>query len=403
MARPGLMGKLSIADLDLAGKRVLLRVDFNVPIENGRVTDDARIVAALPTIRHALEHGAAVVLMSHLGRPKGVARPELSLRPVRERLAERLGQEVTFVDDCVGPEAERAASALGPGQVLLLENLRFHAGEEKPEKEPGFARALARLGDTYVNDAFGTAHRAHASMVALAEQFPVRACGFLLAREIDFLGRVLSAPERPFLAILGGAKVSDKIPLIENLLAHVDAIAVGGAMAYTLLAAAGHRVGASRVETDRLDLSREIEAKARRHGVAILLPCDHVCGREFERSTEPRVIDAIDIPDGWMGLDIGPRTVAAFREPISRARTIVWNGPMGVFEWPAFAEGTFAVARACAENRGLTIVGGGDSAAAAERAGLSERFRHVSTGGGASLELLEGKELPGIAVLTERG
>jgi len=397
------MGKLSIADLDLGGKRVLLRVDFNVPIRDGRVTDDARIVAALPTIRHALEHGASVVLMSHLGRPKGTPKLELSLAPVRERLAELLGREVVFAADCVGPAAERAASALRPGQVLLLENLRFHVGEEKPEQEPGFAPALGRLGDCYVNDAFGTAHRAHASMVALAEQFPQRAAGFLLAREIEYLGRVLAAPERPFLALLGGAKVSDKIPLIRSLLGQVDAIAIGGAMAYTLLAARGHRVGSSRVETDRLELSREIDAEAGRRGVEIRLPCDHVCGREFAEATERLTVDEVDIPDGWMGLDIGPRSLAAFRERIGSARTILWNGPMGVFEWPAFAEGTFAVARACAESGALSIVGGGDSAAAAHQAGLVERFTHVSTGGGASLELLEGKVLPGIAVLTERG
>ncbi len=395
------MAKLSISDVDLRGKRVLLRVDFNVPIRDGRVADDARIVAALPTIHYALEHGAAIVLLSHLGRPKGTVRPELSLAPVRDRLAERLGRDVAFVPDCVGPAAERAASALAPGDVLLLENLRFHPGEEKPDKEPGFAEALARLGDAYVNDAFGTAHRAHTSMVALALCFRERACGFLLQREIDYLGRVLAAPERPFLALLGGAKVSDKIPLIQSLLGRVDAIAVGGAMAYTLLAARGHRVGASRVEADRLELSRELDAEAQRQGVEIRLPCDHVCGREFALGTERCTVEGIDIPDGWMGLDIGRRTIAAFGERIRAARTIVWNGPMGVFEWPAFAEGTFAVARACAESGGLTIVGGGDSAAAAAAAGLTDRFSHVSTGGGASLEFLEGRELPGIAALSE--
>ena len=396
------MAKLGIADLDLDGKRVLLRVDFNVPIRDGRVTDDARIVAALPTIRHAIERGASVVLMSHLGRPKGAPKPELSLAPVRDRLAELLGRPVAFATDCVGPEAERGASALRPGDVLLLENLRFHPGEEKPEKEPEFAPALARLGDVYVNDAFGTAHRAHASMVALAQRFPRRAAGFLLAREVEYLGRVLAAPERPFLALLGGAKVSDKIPLIQNLLGRVDAIAIGGAMAYTLLAARGNRVGASRVEADRLDLSREIGSEARRRGVEILLPSDHVCGRELAETTERRTIDEVDIPDGWMGLDIGPRTIAAFCERIGAAKTILWNGPMGVFEWPAFAGGTFAVARACAESKALSIVGGGDSAAAALNAGLTDRFTHVSTGGGASLELLEGKVLPGIAALSEQ-
>ena len=394
--------KLSLEDLDLRGKRVLLRVDFNVPIRDGRVTDDARIVAALPTIRYALDHGAAVVLLSHLGRPQGAPDPGLSLAPVRARLAEILRRDVSFVRDCVGPDAERAASTLRPGDVLLLENLRFHPGEEKPEKEPGFAAALARLGDCYVNDAFGTAHRAHASIVALAEAFPRRAAGFLLAREIEYLGRLLASPERPFLALLGGAKVSDKIPLVENLLSKVDAIAVGGAMAYTFLAARGQSVGSSRIEADRVELSRQIEAEATRQEVEILLPVDHVCGREFAATTERRVVDTVDIPDGWMGLDIGPRSVASFCERIASARTILWNGPMGVFEWPAFAEGTFGVARACAESRATTIVGGGDSAAAARAAGLTERFTHVSTGGGASLELLEGKTLPGVAALTDR-
>ena len=396
------MNKLSVEDLDLAGKRVLMRVDFNVPLEGGAVADDQRIVAALPTIRAALERGASVVLMSHLGRPKGQVRPELSLRPVADVLARHLGRPVGFVADCVGPEAERAASALAPGQVLLLENLRFHPGEEKPALEPGFADALARLGQVYINDAFGTAHRAHASMVAVAEKFDRRAAGHLMAKELDYLGRALASPERPFLALLGGAKVGDKIELIENLLQRVDGLLVGGAMAYTFLAARGTAVGASRVEQDKLDLARRVGERAASRGVEIALPVDHVCGREFAEATESRTVDAPEIPEGWMGLDIGPRTVRLYAERIARARTILWNGPMGVFEWPRFAAGTMAVARACAESPAVTIVGGGDSASAAVRSGLGERFSHISTGGGASLELLEGKALPGVVALTDR-
>jgi len=396
------MNKLSIDDLDLAGKTVLMRVDFNVPIRDGEVDNDNRIVAALPTIRTAIERGAAVILMSHLGRPKGQAKPEFSLRPVRDKLAQHLGTEVRFVEDCVGPQAEQAAAELKPGDVLLLENLRFHPGEQKPDTEPGFVDALARLGECYVNDAFGTAHRAHASMVGVAEHFDRRAAGYLMAKELDYFGQALASPGRPFVALLGGAKVSDKILLIENLLDKVDAILVGGAMAYTFLAAQGHAVGASRVEDDKLDLARDLFVKAADKGVDLLLPTDHVCGREFDEATEVRQVKTTEIPEGWMGLDIGAGTIETFAERITAAGTIVWNGPMGVFEWSAFAEGTMALARACAQSDAVTIVGGGDSASAAKKSGLADRFSHISTGGGASLELLEGKQLPGVAVLTDK-
>ena len=396
------MNKLSIDDLDLDGKKVLMRVDFNVPIRDGKVDNDNRIVAALPTIRVALERGAAVILMSHLGRPKGQVMPEFSLRPVRDTLAEQLGREVRFVEDCVGPAAEQAAAELQPGDVLLLENLRFHPGEEKPDSEPGFTDALARLGDSYVNDAFGTAHRAHASMVGVAEHFDRRAAGYLMAKELDYFGQALASPRRPFVALLGGAKVSDKILLIENLLEKVDEILIGGAMAYTFLAAQGVAVGDSRVEEDKLDLARDLLAKAADKGVELLLPSDHVCGREFDEATEVRRVETAEIPQGWMGLDIGAGTIETFGEHIDAAGTIVWTGPMGVVEWPAFAEGTMALARACADSDAVTIVGGGDSASAAKKSGLADRFSHISTGGGASLELLEGKQLPGVAVLTDK-
>jgi 3-phosphoglycerate kinase len=397
------MNKLSIEDLDLEGKKVLMRVDFNVPINDaGKVDNDKRIVAALPTIRYALDHGAALILMSHLGRPKGQVRPEFSLRPVCDCLAGHLGRSVRFAEDCVGPVAEKAAAALQSGDVLLLENLRFHPGEEKPGEEPGFSQALAGLGDCYVNDAFGTAHRAHSSMVAVAEKFDRRAAGFLMAKEMEYFGKALASPERPFVALLGGAKVSDKILVLENLLDHIDVLMVGGAMAYTLLRARGIPVGSSRVEEDKLDVAAGILAKAEQRNVDLLLPVDHVCGREFDADTEFRVVDEAAIPDGWMGLDIGRQTIEAYAARLREAKTVIWNGPMGVFEWAPFAEGTMDLARVCAESDAVTIVGGGDSASAAKKSGLADKFSHISTGGGASLELLEGKELPGIKVLTDR-
>jgi phosphoglycerate kinase len=393
------MAKLNIADLDLDGRRVLMRVDFNVPIREGAIDSDERIVAALPTIRHALRSGASVVLISHLGRPKGEVDPELSLRPVAACLAGHLGREVAFAGDCIGDEARAAVGDLSRGKVLLLENLRFHPGEKKPDEEPGFAESLAEHGDVYVNDAFGTAHRAHASMVAVAERFERRAAGFLLARELEYFGKALSEPALPFMTVLGGAKVSDKILVIEHLLDRVDRLIIGGAMAYTFLRARGIAVGDSRVEEDKLDLASSILDEAKAIGVELLLPTDHVCGRAFEEDTEHETFEAI--PDGWMGLDIGPLTARRYAAAIAEAGTVIWNGPMGVFEWPAFAEGTMALARACAESNALTIVGGGDSASAAKKSGLADRFDHISTGGGASLALLEGKTLPGVAVLTD--
>jgi phosphoglycerate kinase len=396
------LDKLTVRDLDLRGRKVLVRVDFNVPLRDGEVEDDQRVRAALPTLELALDRGAALIVMSHLGRPKGQRKPELSLRPVAACLARHLGRDVAFAGDCVGEEAERLARELRPGGVLLLENLRFHPGEERPSSEPDFAERLAALGERYVNDAFGTAHRAHASMVAVAEHFTEPAAGLLMAKELEFFGRLAASPERPYVAVLGGAKASDKIPVVEKLLGKVDALLVGGAMAYTFLRAAGASVGASRIEEDRLEAARDTLARAKSRRVDVLLPVDHVCGRAFAADTEWRVVASRDIPGGWLGLDIGPATAEAFAARIRDAATVVWNGPMGVFEWEPFAAGTLAVARACAESRGLTIVGGGDSAAAAARSGYADRFDHISTGGGASLELLEGKTLPGVAALSDR-
>ena len=395
------MAKLSIADLDLDGRTVLMRVDFNVPIRDRTVDNDKRIVAALPTIHHALAHGAAVVLMSHLGRPKGKVQPEFSLRPVAACLTGHLGQEVGFADDCIGEAVTARVEALRPGNTLLLENLRFHPGEQKPDREPRFADALARLGDVYVNDAFGTAHRAHASMVAVAEHFEQRAAGFLLVKELEYFNRALSDPARPFVAVLGGAKVSDKILVLQNLLDKVDRLIVGGAMAYTFLRSQGIEVGDSRVEQDKLDVATRIVAAAAEKNVDLLLPVDHVCGRAFDAATPPEVVHGTAIPPGRMGLDIGPETARAYAQAIATAGTVIWNGPMGVFEWAAFSAGTMSLARACAESSALTIVGGGDSASAAKKSGLADRFDHISTGGGASLQLLEGKTLPGVAVLSD--
>jgi phosphoglycerate kinase len=382
--------------LDLAGKRVLVRVDFNVPLDDDqRITDDTRVRAALPTLRRILEAGGTPVLMSHLGRPKNGPEPRFSLDPVADRLADLLPEiEVAMVPACRGPVAEASVAAAPPGSVVLLENVRFEAGETKGDAQ--LAADFARLGDCFVLDAFGSAHRDHASVCGVARLLP-SAGGLLMEREIAAFSKVLDAPERPLVAILGGAKVSDKLTVIENLLDKVDALLIGGGMAYTFLAAAGEGIGSSLVQADQFELVRAAREKAAAKGVELLLPVDHVVGREFSAETEVQVVDAI--PDGWMGLDIGPRTRAAYVAAIAKSRTVVWNGPMGVFEWPAFEAGTREVGEAVAAADAYTVVGGGDSVAATEKFGLAERMSHISTGGGASLELLEGKLLPGIAVL----
>lgn len=389
------MAKKTIEDLNLAGKRVLMRVDFNVPLEDGKVADDMRIRAALPSITYVLDAGGSLVLMSHLGRPGGQVVDELRMTPVAKRLSELLGREVKTVSDCVGAEAFIAASSLEPGEVLLLENLRFHREETDGDDE--FAESLAQLGDVYVNDAFGTAHRAHASVAGVPRHLEA-AAGFLLEKEVKYLGDMLAAPKRPFVAILGGVKVSDKVTVIENLLKKVDCLLIGGAMSYTFMKAAGLPVGDSLVEEDRVELARVLIERA---GDKMLLPVDHLVAREVSATSETNTVDR-DIPDGWMGVDIGPRTVAIYCDKIESAGTVVWNGPMGIFEIESFAGGTEAVAQAVAESDAVTIIGGGDSAAAVNKFGLTDKMTHVSTGGGASLEFLEGKTLPGVAAIGEK-
>ena len=393
------MGKLSISDLDLRGKRVFMRVDFNVPIEGGRITDDTRIEASLPSIRYVLEKGGRLILASHLGRPKGKPEPKYSLKPVAARLSELLGKQVAFAPDCVGPEVEKMVSSLRDGDALLLENLRFHAEEEK--NDPAFARQLAALCDVYVNDAFGTAHRAHASTAGITKFVKQAAAGFLMQKELEALSHALTKAEKPYVAIVGGAKISDKIELIENLLNIATTILIGGAMAYTFFRARGLETGKSLVEVEKIDLAKELLARASQKKVPIELPVDHVVAPGLD-STDSQVTPVDRTPADRMGLDIGPETVRRYSEIVRRAKTIVWNGPMGVFEKPQFAEGTFAIARAVAESNAFSIVGGGDSAAAVARSGVESKITHISTGGGATLEFLSGRKLPGVEVLTDK-
>jgi len=403
------MAKLSIRDLDLKNRRVFIRVDFNVPLdEHGRVTDDTRIVETLPTIDYALQHRAHVILASHLGRPKGKPNPKMSLRPVAEHLRILLDKtksrdcNVGFSPECVGWEAEEMVKKLEPGQVLLLENLRFHPEEEANDEN--FAKSLAKLTDLYVNDAFGSAHRAHASTAGITKFVSKSAAGLLMEKELEYLGKVLAKPERPFIAVLGGAKVSDKIEVIHNLVPKVDALLIGGAMAYTFMKAQGREVGKSLVEDDKLELARQLLAEAKAKGLTFLLPVDEVVADKIDPAAQVATIDASQpIPAGKMGLDIGPKTRQRYADEIAKAKTILWNGPMGVFEVAPFAQGTVAIAQAVAKNRTATsIVGGGDSVAAVHQAGVADKITHISTGGGASLEFLEGKKLPGVEALSNK-
>ena len=393
------LNKKTVEDLDVAGKKVLVRCDFNVPLSDGKITSDKRIVASLPTIKYLIKNGAKVILCSHLGRPKGEFKSEFSLAPVAARLSELLGQEVKMAKDVVGESAQSLAASLKDGEVMLLENVRFH--KEETKNDPEFSKELASLADLYVNDAFGSAHRAHSSTTGVADYLP-SACGYLIQKEIEFMGNALANPKRPLVAILGGAKVSDKIGVITNLLDKCDTIIIGGGMAYTFMKALGYEIGTSLLEADRVDDAKAMMETAKAKGVKFIIPIDNKVGREYDPNTEAMVISSDNIPEGWMGLDIGPKTQALFADAIKGSGTVIWNGPMGVSEWENFAAGTIAVAKAVAESGAISIIGGGDSAAAVQKLGFADKMSHISTGGGASLEFLEGKELPGIAALSDK-
>ena len=395
------MNKKTVRDIDVTGKKVLVRCDFNVPLdkETGEITDNRRIRAAIPTIEYLINHSAKVILCSHLGRPKGEFNLKYSLKPVAEELSKLLGKEVKLAKDVIGEDAEKLTSEIKEGEVVLLENVRFHKEEE--ENDPEFAKKLASFAEIYVNDAFGTAHRAHASTAGVADYLPA-VSGFLIEKELEFLGNALDNPERPFVAILGGAKVSDKIGVIENLLDKVDTLIIGGGMAYTFYKAQGHSIGTSICEEDKIDLANDILNKAKEKNVKILLPIDNHVSAEYSNEAEDKYVESAEIPEGFMGLDIGPKTIELFKNAIKNAKTVVWNGPLGVTEFSKFEEGTKAIAEALAETEAVTVIGGGDSAAAVEKFGLADKMTHISTGGGASLEFLEGKVLPGIACLNNK-
>ncbi len=394
------MRKLTIKDVELGGKRVFIRVDFNVPLENGRVSDDTRIVETIPTIKYVIEHEGKVILASHLGRPKGKAVDKFRMDPVAKRLGEILGRSVRKLDECIGEEVEKAVSQMKPGDVVLLENLRFHEQEEANDEH--FARALAGLADVYVNDAFGTAHRAHASTHGITKFVDKCVAGFLMGKEIEYFSKVLNNPDRPFVTILGGAKVSDKIGAIDSLMEKADKFLIGGGMAYTFLRALGHKIGNSLFEQDKVDVATETMEKAKRLRKGFILPVDHVIGDKLSEDAKVRVTEGVDIDDGWMGLDIGPKTIGLFRQELGGARTVVWNGPLGAFEMKPFSEGTRRVAQFVADSNTVSVVGGGDTAAAIAEFGLAGKMSHVSTGGGASLEILEGRKLPGIEALSDK-
>jgi len=399
------MKKMTVRDIDLKGKRVVMRVDFNVPVKNGQVTDDTRIVGALPTIKYILDHGASLALLSHLGRPDGQVTPEFSLKPTAEVLGKLLGKPVKMAPDCVGEATVKMAQSLQGGEVMVCENTRFHKEEDMKAKTPedkalqdAFTRELAKLGDVYVNDAFGTAHRAHASTALICKYVRPSVAGFLMEKEIEYLGQTMANPAKPFVAIIGGAKVSGKLEVLRNLMDKVQSILIGGGMAYTFLKAQGHQIGSSLCENDLIDTAKETLALAKEKGVNFMLPVDNVIADKFANDANIKTVGN-DIPDGWMALDVGPKTVALYVAEIAKAKTIVWNGPMGCFEMPNFANATMSVCRAVADSSGVSVIGGGDSVAAVNMSGLADKMSHVSTGGGASLELLEGKKLPGVEAL----